>query len=96
MESEEMETFWFFWLRFSGPYDSAYDSDFRFSLGQKLSYDSDYNSDSVSSENQPWAKLEQGRLFDFQSGHYLTHSTMSHLPRDSSRAAGLPSPLSEP
>ena len=33
--------------------DSAYDSDFRFSLGHKLSYDSDYDSDSVASENQP-------------------------------------------
>ena len=31
----------------------AYDSDFRFSLGHKLSYDSDYDSDSVASENQP-------------------------------------------
>ena len=36
-------------------YDSAYDSDFRFSLGHKVSYDSDYDSDSdsVASENQP-------------------------------------------
>ena len=36
-------------------YDSAYDSDFRFSLGHKRSYDSDYDSDcdSVASENQP-------------------------------------------
>ena len=36
-------------------YDSAYDSDFRFSLGHKLSYDSDKDSDSdsVASENQP-------------------------------------------
>ena len=31
-------------------YDSAYDSDFRFSLGHKLSYDSN----SVTSENQPY------------------------------------------
>ena len=53
MESEEMETFWFFRLRFRRAYDSAYDSDFRFSLGHKLSYDSDYDSDSVTSENQP-------------------------------------------
>ena len=55
MESEEMETFWFFRLRFRPPYDSAYDPDFRFSLGHKLSYDSDYHadSDSVASENQP-------------------------------------------
>ena len=34
---------------------SLYDSDIRFSLGHKLSYDSDYDSDSdsVASENQP-------------------------------------------
>ena len=46
-----METFWFFWLRFRRAYDSAYDSDFLFSLGRKRSYDSDSNS--VASENQP-------------------------------------------
>ena len=48
-----METFWFFRLRRA--YDSAYDSDIRFSLGHKLSYDSDYDCDSnsVASENQP-------------------------------------------
>ena len=50
-----METFWFFRLRFRRAYDSAYDSDFWFSLGDKVSYDSDYDSDSnsVASENQP-------------------------------------------
>ena len=50
-----METFWFFWLRFRRAYDSAYDSDFWFSLGHKRSYDSAYDSDfdSVASENQP-------------------------------------------
>ena len=49
-----METFWFFRLRFRRAYDSAYDSDFRFSLGHKLSYDYDSDSDSVAaSENQP-------------------------------------------
>ena len=50
-----METFWFFRLRFRRAYDSAYDSDFWFSLGHKRSYDSDYasDSDSVASENQP-------------------------------------------
>ena len=59
MESEEMETFWFFQLQFLQAYenDSTYDSDFQFSLGHKLSYDFDYNydydSDSVTSENQP-------------------------------------------
>ena len=45
-----MEPFWFFRLRFRRAYDSAYDSDFQFSLAQKGSYDSDY--DSVISENQ--------------------------------------------
>ena len=50
-----METFWFFQLRFRRAYDSACDSDFRFSLGYKRSYHSDYNydSDSVTSESQP-------------------------------------------
>ena len=50
-----MATFWFFRLRFRRAYDSAYDSDFRFSPGHKVSYDSDYDydSDSVASENQP-------------------------------------------
>ena len=50
-ESEEMETLWFFWLRFR----RAYDYDFIFLLGHKLSYDSTYDSDcdSVASENQP-------------------------------------------
>ena len=46
MESEEMETFWFFPLRFR----RAHDSDFRFSLYHKHSYDSDY--DYVVSESQ--------------------------------------------
>ena len=46
-----MEPFWFFRLRFRRAYDSAYDSDFRFSPGRKRSY----NSDSVASENQPLA-----------------------------------------
>ena len=41
----------FFRLRFRRAYDSAYYSDIRFSLGHKLSYDSD--SASVASENQP-------------------------------------------
>ena len=48
---KKMERFWFFWLRFRRAYDSAYDSDFWFSLGHTRSYDSD--SDSVASENQP-------------------------------------------
>ena len=48
-ESEEIKTFWFFQLWFRRFYDSAYDSDFRFSLGHKhkRSYDS------VASEKQP-------------------------------------------
>ena len=46
-----MKTFWFFRLRFCRVYDSAYDSDFRFSLGHKRSYSSVY--DSVAGENQP-------------------------------------------
>ena len=50
MESEEMEIFWFFWLRFIRAYNSAYDSDFPFSQGRKHSYDSDSYSDSVASE----------------------------------------------
>lgn len=36
------------------------------------------------------AKPEPGPLFYFQSGRYLTRSTVSHLLRDSSRTAGLP------
>ena len=66
---KKMEPFWFFWLRFRRAYDSAYDSDFWFSLGHKRSYDSAYDSDSdsdsVASENQPlWKQQEQiwGRM----------------------------------
>ena len=32
----------------------------------------------------------QGSLFYFQSGRFLTRGVVSHLPRDSSRVAGLP------
>ena len=57
MESKEMRMIWFFWLRFRQTYDSAYDSDFWFLLRHKLSYDSDYvsnsDSDSVAGKNQP-------------------------------------------
>ena len=49
-----METFCFFWLKFRRANDSAYDSNFRFSLGQKVSYM--YDSDYVASENQPFKK----------------------------------------
>jgi len=47
-----METFWFVRLRLRWAYDSAYDSEFWFSLGHERSYDSAYDSDSVASENQ--------------------------------------------
>jgi len=52
-----MKTLWFFWLRFR----RAYDSDFWFLLGHKLSYDSTYDSDydSVTSENQPLARKRE-------------------------------------
>ena len=56
MESEEMGMIWFFRLRFLRTYcDHAYDSHFLFLLGHKLSYDSDYvsDSDSVAGKNQP-------------------------------------------
>ena len=64
-----METFWFFWLRFRRAYDSAYDSDFLFSLGHKLSYDFDYDSDSdsVVSENQPLAYIHKPTEIDCSS-----------------------------
>ena len=54
-----METFWFVRFRFRRAYDSAYDSDFRFSLGRKFSYDSlcDSDYDSVASKNQPLGSL---------------------------------------
>ena len=48
---KKLEPFWFFRLQFRRAYDSVYDSDFRFSLGRKRSYDSD--SVSFASENQP-------------------------------------------
>ena len=48
-----METFWFFRLRFRRAYDFAYNSDLGFSLGHKVYYDSDYDSNSMASENQP-------------------------------------------
>ena len=64
-----MKTFWFLRLRFRRAYDSAFDSDFRFSLGFKLSYDSD--SDSVISENQPFnVKVTNFNL-------PVTHSTLT-------------------
>ena len=63
MELEEMETSWFFRLRFRRAYNSAYDSDFRFSLGHKVSYDADY--DSVSSENQPLLARTEQQLLNF-------------------------------
>ena len=45
-----------FWNHtFLRAYDSAYDSDFRFSLGHKHSYDSGYDSDSVTIKNQTYS-----------------------------------------
>ena len=48
-----MEMFWFFRLRFCQAYDSAYDSEFWFSLGRKPSYNYNYDSDhnSIASDN---------------------------------------------
>ena len=55
--TEKMKPFWFFWVQFCRAYDSAYDSDFQFSIARKCSYNPDYDSDSdsnsVASENQP-------------------------------------------
>ena len=43
IESEEIEMFWFFRIQLhqAEAYDSAYHSDFQFSLGHKLAYDND-------------------------------------------------------
>ena len=48
-----MEKIWYFLFWFCHAYDSAYDSDFLFSLSDKRSYDPTYNSDSnsIASEN---------------------------------------------
>ena len=74
-----METFWFFRLRFRRAYDSAYDSDFRLSLGHKVSYDS--NSDSVTSETQPLQNakynLEKFSLF-FSSLSFIIRVNLLH------------------
>ena len=48
-----MEVFWFFPLQFRQAYNSAYDSKFWLSLGHKLSYKYQFDSDSIASENQP-------------------------------------------
>ena len=58
-----METFLFFQLRFPRVYDSAYDSDIRFSLGHELSYDSD----SVASENHPLLIVSRTLKFPSES-----------------------------
>ena len=72
-----METFWFFQLRFRQAYDSAYDSYFRFSLGHKLSCDSDYdsNSNSVASENQPLVVFKS-KLYKLNSSTVLAFREM--------------------
>lgn len=61
MELEEKETFWFFWHWFREAYDSTYDSNFRFLLGCRLSYDFNYDSDSnpITSEYQSLAFQNQ-------------------------------------
>ena len=57
--TEKMKPFWFIWVQFCRAYDSAYDSDFQFSIARKCSYNPDYDSDSdsdsnsVASENPP-------------------------------------------
>ena len=52
-----METFWFFWLRFS----RAYDSDFLFLLRHKRSYGFAYDSDSVASDISVGCPESDGR-----------------------------------
>ena len=78
---KKMEPFWFFWLRFRRAYDSAYDSDFWFSLGHKRSYDSAYDSDSdsVASENQPldWQNLSHIVPNVFKAGHFDLHTKIN-------------------
>ena len=66
MESEEMEMFWFFQLRFRRAYDSAYDSD----------YDSD--SDSVANENQPLVKSnkQQTNCLQLMISHEWNHAEL--------------------
>ena len=46
-----METFWFWFCFFRLRFRRAYDFAFRFLLGRKRSYDSDFHT--VGSENQP-------------------------------------------
>ena len=50
-----MEMLWFFQVWSRQAYDSAeaHESDFRFSPGHKRSFDSNYDPDSVASENHP-------------------------------------------
>ena len=64
-----METFWFF--RFRHAYDSAYNSDFKFSLGYKRSNDSD--SASVASEDQPF-ETKQEKILQILWSSYLEFS----------------------
>ena len=70
-----MKTFWFFRLRFCRVYDSAYDSDFRFSLGHKRSYSSVY--DSVAGENQP--KRPRTMVDDIMGMTWWHHQDFDHL-----------------
>ena len=48
-----MDTFWLFKLWFPRAFDSTYNPDFWFSLDHKVSYNSNYDSDSIASENKP-------------------------------------------
>ena len=88
MESEEMETFRFFRLRFRRAYDSAHDFRFRLSLDHKLSYDSDY--DSVASENQP---LQNTMSHDLNPSFSPSGVWEKHFPLISFHSASEKSPL---
>ena len=74
MKLEELEMFWFFWLQFCQAYDSVEDPDFWYSLDHKLSYNSDYKSDSIASENHPlnWEKKLLNVIDKIKRGPWLT------------------------
>ena len=62
-----METFWFFLHQFRQAYDSACDSDSRFSQGPKSSYVSAYDSDSDSVASEPVYRRLWGGVFCTES-----------------------------
>ena len=68
---------WFFWLWFPWAYDSAYDSDFIFSLRHKLSYDSDY----VTSEDQPLMCTGLETSAHYQCIQRAVNTTVINSPR---------------